>query len=266
MSANLIDWAPGRPFVVSIHDVAPSSSGQVAHIVEALLPRVGTAMSAAIIPAGFSRGRGTQLAAFVRGNCREIALHGYSHQGNCHCHPLAWLAGNSTEFIGLPPVEILARLQRGQGILREAFGAAASVLLPPAWCPGALTPAMAQRAGCYVLVGLTRLSTPTTKRPLAVYSWDCGRFAALGYAGELLGRLRCHLRAAIPCIVLHPCDIRRKLLGRGLAVIDWLLHNGFAPATFAEIAGAPPDLLSKTKPATAHEIVERDLRHHPGAQ
>jgi hypothetical protein len=229
--------------VVSLHDVAPASSRQVARILEALRPRIGTAISAAVIPAAFSQGRGARLAALVRNGCQEIALHGFSHEGTRAGHPLAWLTGNATEFLGLSAGEILARLQRGQDILGQAFGGPASVLVPPAWCCGALTPAVARRGGCHTVVGLTRLMTSRTDRPLAVHSWDCGRFAVAGYAGELLGRVRCFLRAAIPCVVFHPRDLDRKLFARGLAVVDRLLREGCRPATFAELAGGEPDLL-----------------------
>ena len=203
-----------------------------------LQPRVGTAISAAVIPFAFGQGSGADVAAFVRSRCREIALHGYSHSGNCRLHPLTFLSGNSAEFPGLSPVELQARLKGGQRTLREVFGHASSVFVPPAWCSGALTPAIAKSCGLHVLATLTSLSTPTRKLPLAVYSWDCGRFATLGYAGELFGHIRCFWRAAIPCVVLHPRDVSRNFFSRGLAIIDRFLRDGYSPATFTEVSSA----------------------------
>jgi hypothetical protein len=198
-------------------------------------------MSAAVIPAAFEGSQGARLADLVRSHCQEIALHGYSHRGRCRYHPLSWLTGNALEFQGLSPLEIQRRLQRGQRILREVFGQTASVLIPPAWWRGALTPAIAEDCECPVLVTLRSLETRTMKRSLAVYSWDWGRFAGLGYAGEFLGHMLCQLPSTIPCVVLHPHDVSRNLLDRALAVLDRLLRDGYSPTTFAELAGRPPN-------------------------
>jgi uncharacterized protein DUF2334 len=236
----------GREFVISIHDVTPASRKELSEMVKQLRPRVGTAISAAVIPFAFGQSSSADVAALVHSHCREIALHGYTHSGRCRLHPLAFLSGNSTEFPGLSPVELQARLRDGQRILGEVFGQVSSVFVPPAWCPGALTPAIAKSCGLHVLVTLTSLSTPTRKVPLAVYSWDCGRFATLGYVGELFGHIRCFWRAAIPCVVLHPRDVSRDFFSRALAIIDRFLRDGFSPATFAEVASA-----------TAYPIPER---------
>ncbi len=222
---------------MSLHDVTPEASEETTCILRELQPRVGTAISAAVIPAPFAQNRGTELAARVHGQCREIALHGYSHYGPAAFHPLWLLTGDCLEFIGLHPSEARARLQRGQDILRAVFRRPASVFVPPAWCAGAVTPAMAASFGLAALVTWTQLVMGKRRIPLAVYSWDCGRFAWLAYAGEFCGYLRRHARAAIPCVTLHPRDVSRNLLARGLRVIDRLLRRGFSPATFAEVAG-----------------------------
>jgi len=234
-----------KRFVVSIHDVTPSSLDQLAQIIGALQPRVGTMISAAVIPAGFERSRGARLAALVHSDCREIALHGYSHQGQRRYHPLALLTRNALEFHGLSSLEIQRRLQRGQKVLREVFGHAASVVIPPAWCRGPLTPMIAESCDCPVIVALTSLETRTIKCPLAVFSWDWGRFAALGRVGEVLGRILWRLRSAIPVVVVHPCDASRNLFVRALAIVDRLLVDGFSPITFAELACHSPEPLRK---------------------
>ena len=243
-----VDLKRGRKFVVSIHDVAPANREEFAQIMTELRPRVGNAISAAIIPLPFGRSPSADFAALVRSGCREIALHGYSHSGSCRFHPLTFLSGNSAEFLALSPIELQGRLRDGQRIVREVFGKISSVFVPPAWCSGALTPAIAKSCGLRVLVTLTSLSTSTRKFPLAVYSWDCGRFATLGYAGELFGHIRCFWRAAIPCVVLHPSDVSRNFFSRGLAIIDRLLRDGFSPATFAEVSIAMAHPLRKRCP------------------
>jgi predicted deacetylase len=238
-----------RRFVVSLHDVAPAAGEEIACILKELQPRVGRAISAAVIPAPFAQNRGAGLAARVRGQCREIALHGYSHHGPAAFHPMWLLTGDCLEFIGLPPSEARARLQRGQEILHAMFRRPASVLVPPAWCAGAVTPAMAASFGLSALVTWRQLVRGTTRIPLAVHSWDCGRFAWLAYVGEFYGYLRRHAGAAIPCVTLHPRDVSRNLLTRGLRVIDHFLRRGFSPATFAEVASlAPPGSPGETTP------------------
>jgi predicted deacetylase len=237
----------GRKFVVSVHDVAPAASDGIARILRELHPRVGTTISAAVIPAPFDRNRGASFAALVRSQCREIALHGFSHCCPKTFHPLGLLTDHCSEFIGLSPVEARARLQRGQDILRAVFGDPASVFVPPAWCSGPVTPTLAGGSGLSALVTWTHLLTRATTIPLAVYSWDCGRFAWLAYAGEFCGFIRRHLGAGIPCVTLHPRDVSRSLLPRGLRVVDQLLRRGFSPATFADIAGLTPrDSLRET--------------------
>ena len=104
----------GRRFVVSLHDVTPSAGEEIARILKELQPRVGRAISAAVIPAPFAQNRGAGLAAQVLGQCREIALHGCSHQGPEAFHPLWLLTGDCLEFTGLRSSEARARLQRGQ--------------------------------------------------------------------------------------------------------------------------------------------------------
>jgi predicted deacetylase len=225
-----------RNFVVSIHDFAPGNSPALREIVNQVRPRVGTALCAAVIPAGFRGHPDAELAALVQSNCREIALHGYSHLTRRRLHPVALLTRNSSEFIGLSPEELRRRLQRGQSILQENFGQAASVLIPPAWCAGALTPAIAEDCGLPLLAGLTNLVSRAWKLPLAVYSWDLGRVGRLGIWGELLGHMSCRRNAAVPCVVLHPADVSRNLLKRGLGLIDRLLAKGYSPVTFADLA------------------------------
>ena len=230
---------PAKRFIVSLHDIRPAAGEEISCILRELQPRVGNTISAAVIPAPFARNRGTGLAAQVRGQCREIALHGYSHQGPGTFHPLRVLTGDCLEFIGLPESEALTRLWRGQDILHAVFGRPASVFIPPAWCAGAVTPALAASLGLSAAVTWTQLVTAKTRIPLAMHSWDCGRFAWLAYAGELYGYLRRYAGAAMPCVTLHPRDVTRNLLARGLGVIDRLLRRGYSPATFADVATLP---------------------------
>jgi len=255
-----------KRFVVSIHDVAPSSEDEITRILKALRPRVGTVMSAAVVPIGFDRGRSVGLAALVRSNCREIALHGYSHQGRNRFHPLAVVTKNSVEFMGLSSAETQARLERGQEILRNVFGRTASVLIPPAWWRGAVTPMLAENCRLCVLAGLTAFETGARRCPLAIYSWDWGRLGLLGYAGELFGHIRHQLCSATPCVVLHPCDVSRNFLGRALAIIDRLLREGFSPATFTEISAAALEWPRSGSLANENSIAETNLCHHSGTE
>jgi Uncharacterized protein conserved in bacteria (DUF2334) len=176
----------------------------------------------------------------ARASYGELLLHGYTHQASSARGPIALLTNGANEFSALRHEDARFRVRHGQADLTRCFGAGASGFVPPAWQAGSLTSALLAESGIVYQLGLRELRTATGGRqPLAVWSWDCGRVAALGLAGECLGALmRAILRGATPCVVLHPADLARGFLGRAIDLVRRLLAEGLQPVLPCELARA----------------------------
>lgn len=238
--------AAPKVFVVSLHDVEPRFVEELERIVDGLRTRVGRALSAAVVSAAVHRCGDNHFTAWVREHFQEIALHGYTHQSRLWWHPVSVLTGGANEFSGLSEEESREKLALGQEALSKLFGEPAKVFVPPAWCCGAaagkpaaevglsmiatlrhLVPINSRVAGCQP--SIQQVNRPRDLRiPLQTFSWDCGRIAALGFAGEWLGRLL----SGVPCVTFHPADVRRGFFQRGLKLVDQLLERGSEPVTF----------------------------------
>lgn len=232
-----------KEFIVSVHDVEPRFQQELTAVVDALQPRVGKAMSAAVVAEPTEKFGSPDFQSLVKENFTEIALHGFSHQSRLRWDPISLLTNRANEFSWMPQSQAKVRLHLGQEALNRSLGAPASVFIPPAWCLGAITIQTAADAGLSAIVTLRRLLTREGRIPLAISSWDCGRMALLGYAGEWFGRVR----SGIPCVTFHPADVRRGFLTRGIRMLDRLLERGFQPTTFAQLATRrkdPANLLS----------------------
>jgi hypothetical protein len=76
-------------------------------------------------------------------------------------------------------------------------------------------------------------------QPLATSSWDWGRLGWLGYGGEWTGELlRRTSKNSIPCIAIHPIDVRRGYFARALTRIEALARNGYRAVTASELIRA----------------------------
>lgn len=225
-----------RHFLVIVHDVAPPFLGSLQQISAQLRPLIGNLAVGAVVPCW----HGTQLsssdAPFI-GHTRtaysEVLLHGYMHHSARAWGPVALLTSQANEFTDLTPSAAVRRIQAGQADIANCLGVTVRGFVPPAWQSGPITPGLLAACGLSYQLGLTDLQTLNrAPRPLAVWSWDCGRFAALGLAGEALGTLR-HLQqpTALPCIVLHPRDLQRGYLDRALHLVRKLLSSGWQPIT-----------------------------------
>ena len=214
-----------KVFHVVVHDVTPQMIDALTAIARQLRPLIHANMSAAVVPCW----RGQRLTAnardfikFVRLEFAEILLHGYTHQragrGGC----LSALTNHADELSGLNATEAIARLCHGQRILGEVFGAAARGFVPPAWQWGALTPERLASCSLRYGVGLRSVySIEGARRPLATWSWDAGRFAALGWLGAANGAMLFALQPrATPCIVFHPADVARGFVPHGLRLVQ----------------------------------------------
>jgi predicted deacetylase len=222
-----------RQFLVIVHDVAPQAFVPLQKIGDTLFPLLGTRVAAAIVPCWHGR----QLTAYdttfvqhVQTSYGELLLHGYSHHTNTS-GPVALLTKQANEFTRLTAVTALARIRQGLAILAEHFEGNVAGFVPPAWQAGPITLFLLQQCGLAYQMGLSALTAiDTLPQPLAVVSWDCGRFAALGLIGEAVAALQYFLNpAAIPCIVIHPRDVERGFLVRAVHLIRHLLATGWQP-------------------------------------
>jgi hypothetical protein len=220
---------------------------QLVTIRDALAPRVGGKVSAAVVPCwhGVPLGRGDSDAGLLRlieHAFGEILQHGYTHRQD----RFGWLAlasGRSNELSGLTAAETRARLRDGRGLLARLLPSPVAGFVPPAWQAGRAT--MAELSGC----GFEYLVTFDAIRfvrkapiPLATWSWDWGVVASLGRAGEWFGDSRSAWRPdALPCVVVHPIDVDRGYLSRCLRVIDRLRRRGRDPVLVSELAAGPPE-------------------------
>lgn len=229
-------------FLVIVHDVAPPFIGTLCHIVMQLRALVGSAVAGAVVPCwhGAPIAEDTLTVDHARTSYGELLLHGYTHHASSAHGPIGLLTGGANEFSALPPDAATSRVRQGQAALVRCFGRPAGGFVPPAWQAGSLTSARLAESGIAYQLGLRELRTATGGRqPLAVWSWDCGRVAALGLAGECVGALqRAIWRGATPCVVLHPADMARGFVGRALDLVQRLLAEGLRPVLPCELARA----------------------------
>jgi hypothetical protein len=75
--------------------------------------------------------------------------------------------------------------------------------------------------------------------PLGTYAWDTGRLRGLALGLEAMGHLLAARSRALPCVVLHPSDVRWGFASRAFARIDALLRQGFTPVRLSDAVLAP---------------------------
>ncbi|WP_165978298.1 DUF2334 domain-containing protein [Actinomadura darangshiensis] len=237
------------PFVVSIHDVAPSTAGPTARWLADLDER-GAPCTLLVIPGPFGGGpalpEDDDLAASLRaaaGRGHELALHGYLHAG-VPGGP-RWRAGvnrmlvrGAGEFWSLPESEAVRRLEAGRGLLAEA-GIRVTGFTPPGWLasPGTRT-------------ALATLGFAYWTSHLGVHALPGGPFRRMpalshrpGGAGEragarlMTGAVRVFARTRTPFrLALHPADLARPGLRRAaLAAVDAALAAGGRPVTYESL-------------------------------
>jgi hypothetical protein len=227
--------------LVVVHDVSSVFLSELEYITDKLEPVVGQQMSAAIVPRwhGSSLCRSSPTYRDLLGKFSEQLLHGWTHQSGGRIRPLSLLTGASDEFWGLDEATILERLKFAQADFRELTGSHAEGFVPPAW----QLPIRASRLSLLKFVMRFRCLESCRghhgAQPLATSSWDWGRLGWLGYGGERAGELlRRTGKNAIPCIAIHPIDVRRGYFARALRLIEALARNGYRAVTASELIRA----------------------------
>jgi len=224
--------------LIAIHDFAPVFLRELNEIIERLYPLIGRHLSAAVVPCwrGSSEGNATDEYRSLLDAVEERLLHGWTHQSQFPYHPISLLTGEADEMRGLDCQTILQRIEAGQAAFTELTNQPALGFVPPAW---------QLPIGSMDLVSLrfvVRFGTiescqkPACVRRLATWSWDWGRLRWLSRGGEILGQTQklCH-PSAIPCVVIHPVDLRRGYLSHAEQLIRKLLDRGYVPTTATQL-------------------------------
>lgn len=223
--------------LVVVHDVSSIFLNELEHIADRLDPLLGSRMSAAIVPSwhGTHACRSNTAYRALLSRFSEHLLHGWTHLSAQPLRPLSLLTGSADELRGLDELAILHRVARGQDEFRELMGREAEGFLPPAW----QLPIRASRLSRLKFVlrfgRLEPCGAQGTPQALATFSWDWGRLGWLGYAGECLGHLQRCGRQAVPCVAIHPVDVRRGFFERAVRLIETLVHSGHRPVSAAEL-------------------------------
>ncbi|MDB5385820.1 MAG: putative deacetylase [Planctomycetaceae bacterium] len=231
-----------RRFCVMVHDVTPAFSEEIDQILDHLQPIVGKNVSGAVVPAWHGR----QLNAIDRGQFQvwdemfgELLLHGWTHYRQQHPGLVSWLTGRSDEFTGLSPEEARDILSRAQSEMKSVLGTSLRGFVAPAWqFPCQL--ADIRRAEVEYVMGFQHLESAQGKLiPLATWSWDWGWLDGASRLGAFLGNCRrIWCPNALPVIVLHPIDLRRRHVRHALNLIREFLQEGWKPVLPGEMVGS----------------------------
>ena len=234
-------------FMVVLHDFAPPFSEQLCEICSQLKPLVGSNFSAGFVPCwhGGNAASGDTLAPLLLG-CKEVVIHGLSHQRIAGGGILSWVCNRSDEFRGLPAAVVTERLQQARKLTVEQLGEAKVKhvvgVLPPAYqFPETKTFFCDQRNDDYLYV--LRFSRIDFRGgmsvPINTWSYDWGRFSSAGWAGKVSADSQSLIRLAIPCLAIHPIDLQRGWFRDAIRLIRKWLSEGRQPVT-------PSDLLLKS--------------------
>jgi hypothetical protein len=226
-------------FLVSIHDATPAYDRETRAIIRDLAPLLGRRLSFGVVPdwhGEWALAAHPDYCRLVQDGSEELLLHGYSHQRQRGWGPTTWLTQSSDEMNGLDPEETRLNLERGQRVFTDVFGEPARTFLAPAWQRGHVSVNETHAEGLQHVMGFFSLESRTGKTiPLATWSWDCGRWGALGHVGHGIGWLLQSLDRGVPTLAIHPRDLQRGFWPTILRLTAELLENGYAPGTPSEL-------------------------------
>ena len=226
-----------RRFLVCIHDATPAYDRETRAIIRHLSPILGRRLSVGVVPDWHGK---WPLAAhpdycqMIKESSEERLLHGYFHQRRRGWGPITLLAG-SDEMNGLGPEETQRTLEGGQRVFADVFAEPAGGFLAPAWQLGHVR----RVPGLNYVLGFFSLASASGRRiPLATWSWDCGRWGALGHLGHGIGSLLHSVDHRVPTLAIHPRDLERGFLPKILRLTKQLLDAGYEPSTPARLLEA----------------------------
>jgi predicted deacetylase len=238
-------------FCVMLHDVAPCFASEVDQFAETLSPLVGTTMAAAVVPCWGGTPLTDDDRPFldrVRANYGNIQLHGFEHFRPKGAGLVSLFASGKDEMNGLSPEATDRCLAEGQEILKRWMGRAARGFIAPTYQIGNASPQRLARVGIHYTVGYRQVVTSDGRvLPISTWIWDVSPIRLLCRAGYRLGNLQYRLRSgALPCVTLHPLDIRRGFLPQIVRTIERLLRDGRKPILledhgYGDVPEAGPD-------------------------
>jgi hypothetical protein len=224
-----------RRFLVCIHDATPAYARETRLMIRNLAPLLGRRLSFGVVPdwhGAWSLAAHADYCRLVREGSEELLLHGYFHQRERGWGPIAVFADSSDEMNGLDRDETGRTLERGQRVFTDVFGEPARTFLAPAWQRGHVHPGDGNDAGLEHVLGFFSLESRAGRRvPLATWTWDCGRWRALGHIGHGIGWLLQSLDRGVPTLAIHPRDLESGFWPKILQLTEQLLETGYEPTT-----------------------------------
>ena len=231
-----------RPFVVCIHDATPAYERETRAMIRDLAPLLGHRLSFGVVPNWYGKwplAEHPEYCRMVQEASDQLLLHGYFHQRQRGWGPTTLLAERCDEMNGLDRDETRRTLARGQRDFIEVFGEPARGFLAPGWQPGHVRRGNRNSVGLEHVLGFFSVESWTGRSvPLATWTWDCGRWGALGYIGHGVGWLLQSTNRGIPTLAIHPRDLERGFWPKIILLIEDLLETGYEPSTVAGLLEA----------------------------
>jgi len=239
------------PFVVSIHDVAPSTATAVQTWSEHLDAR-GVPATLLVIPGpweGPPLRRDGELLAWLRDRAAirdEIAQHGWTHRavpgGPRWRRAVGAVAARGCgEFAALDQREATRRLSWGRRVLTE-FGLEPAGFTPPGWLASPATTQALQTLGFRYTTTHAAVIDLQQGRRIRSLAWSHRPGAATETLGAavLAAGVRRVARAGQPLrLALHPADLASSaLVTASLRAIDAALDCGALPCTYLDLVAA----------------------------
>ncbi|WP_168220978.1 DUF2334 domain-containing protein [Actinomadura sp. WMMA1423] len=240
------------PFVVSVHDVAPSTADATARWIADLDAR-GVPATLLLIPGAFAGGPALpddpELVGFLHGAAdrgHELALHGYLHEGvpggpRWRRGVNQALARGAGEFWTLTEQQAHQRLRAGLEALAGA-GIGVAGFTPPGWlASGGTRRALAALGFAYWTSHLAVHCLPGGPvRRMPALSHRPGGTGERAGARLMIDAARAFSRLRTPFrIALHPSDLARPgLRGAALTAVDAALAAGGRPMTYEAVVTA----------------------------
>lgn len=236
--------------IVAIHDVAPSSLGEVEWLLRRLDALGIERRVLKVIPAEPGSDDDAPLVALLRREASagsEIVLHGWTHRADARPRgPLAdrlrarAFAGDAAELLGLPDDEVRRRVAAGRDWLARN-GLSARGYCPPGWlATEGLIPALTDAGFGYVVTlrGLRDLRRRRTMTlpPRGYMGAGVAQERLVRLGGTVLSRpLRVLLRAPAHRFFLHPQGASRSAACAAVLTALAGVARDNRPMTYAEL-------------------------------